>query len=78
MTQALENILVIRDSKGKVVAFWSHEHGKGEILYQAKQASLSDIQKLGTDLYLNNCAESLILKSNEKENTKRIKIEDKG
>ena len=54
------------DSKGNLVAMWRrHPAFKKNILYSVKEMSLSDIEKFGSDLYINNCAEKLEIKAKE-------------
>ncbi len=66
MTQELENNLIVRDSKGNAVAMWRrHPVCKKNVLYSLKEMSLGEIEKMGSDLYLNDCAESLKIKAGQ-------------
>ena len=66
MIQVIEGNLVVMDSKGNPVAMWRrHPAFKKNILYSVKEMSLSDIEKFGSDLYINNCAEKLAIKTKE-------------
>lgn len=66
MIQIIEGNLVVMDSKGNLVAMWRrHPAFKKNILYSVKEMSLSDIEKFGSDLYINNCAEKLEIKAKE-------------
>ncbi len=60
MIQVMESNLIVTDSKGNAVAMWRRHPGiKKNVLYAVKEMSLADIEKFGTELYINNCAEGL-------------------
>lgn len=64
MTQNVESNLIVMDSKGEPVAIWRrHPTKRVNILYRIREMSLGDIEKFGSELYVNNCAESLSLKA---------------
>ncbi len=66
MIQIPEQNLIVQDVKGNPVAMWRrHPEIKKNILYSVKEMSLTDIEKFGSDLYIDNFAEKLQVKVKE-------------
>lgn len=70
MAHSQEVNLIVSDSKGNPVAMWrKHPKLKINILYRLKEMSLTDIEKLGTDLYeINRVDRQIPDTSNEESN----------
>ena len=72
-----ESVLVVQDEQGNPVAFWrKHPKLRMDLMYLTKQVKMSDVEKFSSEMYLNNCAENLILRKKENLNEEEQNIKE--